>query len=155
MYRDTLRQQVTSLIEPIILQHGYELVELQLQQQKGRYFIRLYVDTSEGLSLGDCQRLSIEIGQLLDKEDVIPTAYMLEVSSPGLDRPLRTPRDFQRQHHRLVTVLLHTPFMAETRYTGRIVAVTQTDLALDRAPGPPLSIPFSHIDHGVVEIEFK
>lgn len=155
MYRETLHQDVANLIEACLAQQGFELVELQMQQQRGRCLIRLYVDTDDGVSLEDCQKLSFDIGQILDDADIMPNAYVLEVSSPGLDRPLRTVRDFQRQCNRLVRVFLHTPLLGKMQYIGRIITVTQDDLLLHIAPNVPLSLSFSQINHGVIELEFK
>lgn len=155
MYRETLFQSVTDILEPLLEAQGVELVELQLQPQKGRWLVRVFVDAEGGISLEDCRHLSLDIGQILEAEELIPTSYVLEVSSPGLDRPLRTPRDFRRQHQRLVTVFLHTPIAGATRYTGRVAAVTRDHLVLHEPPDAPLEIPLPQIDHGVVELEFK
>lgn len=155
MYRETLAQNLTELIEPLLQARGVDLVELQLRQQKGAWLVRIFVDTEGGISLDDCRIVSLEIGQILDAEDLIPESYVLEVSSPGLDRPLRTPRDFQRQMRRLVTVFLRTPLQEKTQYTGRVAAVAETSLVLHQPPEAPIEIPLTHIDHGIVELEFK
>jgi ribosome maturation factor RimP len=155
MYRDMLSQSVTDLLEPILEAQGFELVELRVQQRQGRWLVRIYTDGEDGISLEDCRRLSLEIGRVLDIEDVIPAPYVLEVSSPGLDRPLRTARDFRRQNRRMVTVFLHAPFMGRTQYTGRVAEVADTHLVLHMPPDTPCEIPLSQIDHGVVELEFK
>lgn len=155
MYRETLFQSVTDILEPLLEGQGVELVELQLQPQKGRWFVRVFVDAEGGISLEDCRHLSLDIGQVLEAEELIPTSYVLEVSSPGLDRPLRTPRDFRRQQHRLVTLFLNAPIAGVARYTGRVAIVTLDHLVLHEPPDTPLEIPLSQIDRGVVELEFK
>lgn len=155
MYRETLLQGMTSIIEPFLQAHGFELVELQVQQRKGSWFVRIFVDAAGGISLEDCQRLSREIGQLLEAEESLSSSYVLEVSSPGLDRPLRTARDFLRQHQRLVKVFLHTSWLEKRQYLGRVASVTEEHLVLEVPPEPPLMIPLSLIDHGMVELEFK
>ena len=155
MYRETLVQNITNLLEPMLQEQGFELVELQLQQRKGAWLVRVFVDAEGGISLDDCRTLSLELGQVLDAEDLIPESYVLEVSSPGLDRPLRTPRDFQRQLQRMVTVFLHTPLLGKTQYTGRVAAVAADSLVLHQPPDTPCEIPLTHIDHGIVELEFK
>jgi len=155
MYREMLHQSVADLIEPLLQTQGFELVELQLQQRKGQWLVRVFADAEGGISLEDCRRLSLEIGQVLDAEDLIAASYVLEVSSPGLDRPLRTARDFQRQRQRMVTVFLRSPLMGKTTYTGRVAAVTEVDLVLHVPPDTPLTIPLPQVDHGVVELEFK
>jgi ribosome maturation factor RimP len=155
MYRDMLFQKVTDFLEPLLQVQGFDLVELQLQQRKGRWLVRIFVDTEEGISLEDCHRLSLELGQALDAEDLIPASYVFEVSSPGLDRPLRTARDFRRQLHHMVTVFLHMPLCEKTQFTGRLVSVADMYVVLHNPPETPFEIPLSHIDHGIVELEFK
>ena len=155
MQREKLSQQVSEAITPFLDAHGFEFIELQLQQHKGRWLVRLFVDNNGGISLEDCRSLSFEIGQLLDAENLIPASYVLEVSSPGLDRPLKNLRDFRRQGQRMVTVFLHSPYLDETRYTGRVVAVTESHLSLYIDTETPVTIPFQSIDYGVVELEFK
>jgi ribosome maturation factor RimP len=150
-----LFQSVTDLIGPLLKAQGFELVELQLQRNKGRWLVRVFADGEDGISLEDCRRLSLEIGHVLDTEDLIPSSYVLEVSSPGLDRPLRTARDFRRQCRRMVTVFLHAPLMGRTQYTGRVAEVAETHLVLHRPPDTPCEIPLTQIDHGIVELEFK
>ena len=150
-----LFQSVTDLVEPLLRAQGFELVELQMQQRKGRWLVRVFVDAEGGISLEDCRRLSLDIGQMLDTENLIPASYVLEVSSPGLDRPLRTARDFLRQCRRMVTVFLRTPLMGKTQYTGRISAVADAHLVLHMPPDMPFAIPLTQVDHGLVELEFK
>jgi ribosome maturation factor RimP len=155
MYRDMLLQSVTDFVEPLLQVQGFDLVELQLHQRKGRWLVRVFVDTEGGISLEDCHRLSLELGQVLDAEDLIPAPYVLEVSSPGLDRPLRTAQDFRRQQQHLVTIILRIPLFDKTRYTGRVTSVADTHVVLYNPPDTLLEIPLSHIEYGVVELEFK
>jgi len=155
MYRETIRQDIVGIVEPLLQTQGFELVELQLQQRKGQWLVRVFADAEGGISLEDCQRLSRDIGQAFEVENLIATSYVLEVSSPGLDRPLRTARDFQRQRQRMVTVFLKFPHMGQVQQTGRVAAVTASHLVLHLPPDTPLTIPFPQIDYGVVELEFK
>ncbi len=155
MYRTTLSQQMHDLLTPFFQEQGYELIELQLQQRKGRWLVRLFADTEGGISLEDCRKLSVDIGQLLEAADIIDAAYVLEVSSPGLDRPLKTRRDFQRQLQRMVTIFLSSPFEDQVQYTGRLIAAAETYIILHLPPETPLTIPLSLIKHGIIELEFK
>ena len=155
MYRETIRQSIAEIVEPLLQTQGFELVELQLQQRKGQWLIRVFADAEGGISLEDCQRLSRDIGLAFDAEDLIAASYVLEVSSPGLDRRLRTARDFQRQRQRMVTVFLNSPHMGQAQQTGRVAAVTASHLVLHLPPAIPLTIPLPQIDYGVVELEFK
>jgi ribosome maturation factor RimP len=155
MQHETLSQNVSEAIKSFLDAQGVEFVELQLQQHKGRWLVRVFVDNNGGISLEDCRNLSFEISQLLDAEDLIPASYVLEVSSPGLDRPLKNLRDFQRQCQRMVTVFLHSPYLDKAQYTGRVAAVTESHLFLHSDTETPIAIPFQSIDHGAVELEFK
>jgi ribosome maturation factor RimP len=155
MYRGMLLQSVTDLVQPLLQAQGFDLVELQLQQRKGQWLVRVFADVEGGISLEDCQKLSREIGQMLEAEDLIPSPYVLEVSSPGLDRPLRTAQDFRRQYRHMVTIFLHTPLQGKVTYTGRVAAVAETHLVLHMPPDTPCEIPLTHIHHGMVELEFK
>lgn len=156
MQRETIQQTVVSLIEPLIVGQGLELVDLEIQPRRGQWLVRIYADAEGGIGLEDCRRLSREIGEVLDAADaVIPASYRLEVSSPGLDRPLRTRRDFQRQSQRLVRVFLHTPMDGQAQYVGRVLAVTGEQLMLQVSAEAPLVLPLASIERGVVELEFR
>src|SRR5882672_9866107 len=108
---EMIYQSIVEIIEPLLQRQGFEFVELQLHQQRGQWLIRVFADIMGGISLEDCQRLSLEIGQAFEVGVLLSTSYVLEVSSPGLDRPLYTARDFQRQCQRMVKVFLNSPLI--------------------------------------------
>ena len=91
-----LREKLIALTEPLLGQLGYELVDLEFAPGRAHALLRIFIDRPEGVGLDDCERVSREISALFDVEDPVPTGYTLEVSSPGLDRVLRTPAHFQR-----------------------------------------------------------
>lgn len=88
--------QVRGLVEPILDQKGMELVDIEYRMERGRWVLRLFIDKEGGVTLDDCSDVSGEVGVILDVRDIIPHSYNLEVSSPGLDRPLVKERDFLR-----------------------------------------------------------
>jgi len=90
------------LLEPALEGQGYELVDLEYRREERGWVVRLFIDSESGVNLDDCVRVSREIGVLLEVEDLIPQAYNLEVSSPGMDRVLKKPRDFERFAGQLV-----------------------------------------------------
>lgn len=155
MQRETIQHTIASLLEPLLSAQGFELVDLQVQPRRSQWLVRLFVDTPGGIGLEDCRRLSGEIGHLLDADDLIPVSYRLEVSSPGLDRPLHTVRDFQRHMQRLVRVFLRAPVDDQVQYVGRVVEVTADHLLLQVSPEALRVLPFALIDHGTVEVEFR
>jgi ribosome maturation factor RimP len=106
MLRDTL----AALLAPLVEGLGYELWELEYSPGRGHGLLRLYIDATAGITLDDCERVSRAASELLDAEDPVPGQYTLEVSSPGLERPLRTARQFAR-------------FVGETVYVETVQAV--------------------------------
>jgi ribosome maturation factor RimP len=127
----TLRERLIALIEPLIGGLGYELVDLEHTAGRGSAVVRLFIDRSEGVGLTDCERVSREVSALLDVEDPIPTAYSLEVSSPGFDRVLRTQAHFARFVGARVAVELAVPREGRRRYTGTLLSADEAGIALE------------------------
>jgi ribosome maturation factor RimP len=140
----TLRERLIALIEPLIGRLGYELVELEQTSGRGSAVVRLFIDSPEGVGLKDCERVSREVSALLDVEDPIPTAYSLEVSSPGFDRVLRTPAHFARFVGSRVAVELAAPRDGRRRYTGTLLGVEDPGIALE-VDGQRVAIAFAEI----------
>ncbi len=105
----SIAEKVTSLVEPVLARDGYELVEVEWLRQGGRWTLRLFIDKAGGVQIDDCQAVSRTVEPMLDVEDFIEPAYDLEVSSPGLDRPLRKPKDFERFAGQRVQVKAYGP----------------------------------------------
>jgi ribosome maturation factor RimP len=91
-----LREKLTSLIEPLLSREGFELVEIEVLGAGPGTIVRIFIDKPGGVTLDDCASISEAVSAMLDVEDPIASAYHLEVSSPGLDRPLRKPEDYDR-----------------------------------------------------------
>jgi len=128
---ETLRERLIALIEPVVARMGYELVELEYTAGRAHAVLRLYIDRDAGVGLDDCERVSREVSSLLDVEDPIPSAYTLEVSSPGFDRVLRTRTHFGRFVGSRVFVELKEPRDGRRRYTGTLVQVDDSGIALE------------------------
>ncbi len=96
MAQSMLLDRLYDIIEPIAADYGLELVDVQYRQEQHGWVLRIIIYKEEGVSVDDCAKISRETGHVLDVEDVIPYKYHLEVSSPGLERPLTTTRDFER-----------------------------------------------------------
>jgi ribosome maturation factor RimP len=124
----TLRERLIALIEPVVVDLGCELVDLDLSPG----LVRVFVDRAVGVRIEDCERVSRVISALLDVEDPMPTAYTLEVSSPGFDRVLRTSAHFERFVGARVWVELKVPREGgRRRYTGRLAAVQDEGITLE------------------------
>jgi ribosome maturation factor RimP len=139
-----LREKLIALTEPLLGQLGYELVDLEYSPGRMRAQLRLLIDRTGGIGLDDCERVSREISALLDVEDPVPTGYALEVSSPGLDRVLRTPAHFQRFVGERVRVELLNPRDGRRRYTGRLAALNDAGIELE-VDGAMVAVPFAQI----------
>src|SRR6202047_239574 len=127
----TLRERLIALIEPVLVRLGYELVELEYAAGRSQAVVRIFIDKPDGITVEDCERVSREVAALLDVDDPIPTAYTLEVSSPGFDRLLRTPAHFERFVGSRVFVELKAPRAGRRRYTGTLLTVDDTGIALE------------------------
>lgn len=103
--RDSIVRIVSSFARPIVDEAGFELVDLELAGRQGSYVLRLLIDKPGGVTINDCAQVNRELSSLLDLEDPIPSRYTLEVSSPGLDRPFKTEKDFRRALGKWVKVV--------------------------------------------------
>lgn len=140
----TLRERLIALIEPLLARLGYELVELEHSAGRSQAVLRLFIDRPAGVGIGDCERVSREVAALLDVEDPIPTAYTLEVSSPGFDRVLRTAAHFERFVGSRVFVELKAPRSGRRRYTGVLQAVSGSGIELE-VDRQKVEVPFGEI----------
>ena len=127
----TLRERLIALIEPVLGRMGYELVELEYSAGRSHAVVRLFIDREAGVTLDDCAQVSREVSTVLDVADPIPSAYTLEVSSPGFDRVLRTEAHFGRYVGSRVFVELKEPREGRRRYTGKLLTVDESGIALE------------------------
>lgn len=149
-----IKERVKNLIEPILLEQGLELVDMEYRREPRGWVLRLYIDKEGGVTLGDCTQVNQELGRLLDVEDFITNSYVLEVSSPGLTRPLKTERDFRKVKSQRVKVRTLEPIMDQREFKGRLLEVSEQGIEIE-ADGKRISIPFSKIGKAHLEIDFK
>lgn len=121
MQQRELITRAWQLLEPELAEQGYELVELELGRQGASPVLRVFIDKAGGgITLDDCAEVSQFLSPLLDKVDLIDERYMLEVSSPGIDRPLRKPSDFKRFEGEPIRLRSHAPVNGRSRFKGRL-----------------------------------
>lgn len=125
------REELWALLEPTVEAMGYELIEVELRLSPKRSLVRLYIDGSDGIDLSDCERVSHQASGLLDLEDPLPGAYTLEVSSPGLDRPLVKVSHFRRFIGKRVKVRTALPIEGRRNFTGYLVKVGDDSIEVD------------------------
>jgi ribosome maturation factor RimP len=127
-------------------------VEINYRFEGGRVVLRLLVDTASGVTLDELSGLNRSIGALLDEHDVIPERYVLEVSSPGLDRPLKTPADFERVIGRRLKVNLTVPLNDRQEYAGELLNANEEAIVLKMDTGDKLRILLADIARAVQEV---
>ncbi len=145
--------RVHNLANLILSDEGLELVEIQFRREKRGWVLRLFIDKEGGITLDDCANISREIGRLLDIEDFISVPYILEVSSPGLTRPLKDEKDFLKYRGRLIKVKTFSPVEECRQFKGRLLGITDKNIELE-VSGRILHIPLSNVAKANLEIDF-
>ncbi len=123
--------KLTNLLRPLVEDLGYEFVGLEQRRDPKNPVLVLYIDCPDGIAIEDCEKVSREVAALMDVEDPIPGRYSLEVSSPGLDRPLFTLEQFEQFRGELAQVSLYAPSDGRRKFKGRIVAVNGDGVTLE------------------------
>ena len=137
-------RKLNELIEPLVADLGYEFVGLEYRSQPKQSLLRIYIDCEGGVGLQDCESVSREVAALLDVEDPIAGHYNLEISSPGLDRPLFTLAQFARFAGEQVAVTLFAPAQGRRKFQGRILG-TGDGLVTIEHDGAELALAFDNI----------
>jgi ribosome maturation factor RimP len=150
-------QAVREVAERVTGSRGFELVDLEVKQERGGRFVRLYVDKDGGIGLDDLQSVSEEVSAILDAEDPIESSYTLEVSSPGLNRPLKTEADYRRFVGRLLKISSYEPVEGRRHWTGRLASLDGgvVSIRLESEGDREARIPLDKIAHSRLEVEFK
>jgi ribosome maturation factor RimP len=142
-----LDKELQKLLGPVVMALGYELVGVErLSQGHSNALLRVYIDSSEGIKLSDCERVSYQISGVLEVQDPIPGSYTLEISSPGLDRPLFTLDHFMRFIGHKIRVRLTRPLLnAQRNFTGTLQRVEDHNVIIVM-DGIEYSLPYDQID---------
>lgn len=144
---------VQNLVESVLAELGLELVELQYRREPVGFVLRIIIHKPEGVGLTDCEAVSRQVAHLLEVEDLIDHAYHLEVSSPGLDRPLKTEKDFLRCRGQKVKVITLVPIGTQNTLIGLIADAREGKLLL-QIETEVLAIPYEQISKAKLVIEF-
>lgn len=143
---------VQELIEPAVTALGFELWGVQLLSQGRHSTLRVFIDSPEGINVEDCAAVSHQVSGILDVEDPIKSQYTLEVSSPGIERPLFTLAQYQRYIGEEISVRLRVPFEGRRKFSGLLTAIEADDIVL-RVDDEEYLLPFDTIDRA--NIVFK
>lgn len=123
-------ERVRFLADPIVSSAGMELVEVQYRREARGWVLRLLIDKEGGVTLDDCTLISREVGRNLDVEDFISTPYTLEVSSPGLNRPLKTERDYLKYRGHLIRVKTFSPVGNRRQFKGKLLGISNREIEI-------------------------
>ena len=153
MELNNIKEKVREIVEPVINALNVELDDIELTKMRGKALLRVFIDKEGGVSIDDCERVSHEVEAVLDVEDPIPYSYVLEVSSPGLDRPLKAPKDFKRFTGRSVRVVTHESVCKQTFFVGKIAEAFDDEIVLLLPQNKEVTIPYKNISRARLEVE--
>ena len=139
---------------PVIEDMGFELAEVRFVMEAGRWRLQFFIDREGGVGINDCERVSREVETLLEVENVVEGAYVLEVSSPGLDRPLHTPGDFKRFAGRLAKVRTKELIGGQKVFNGRIDEPAEAGFNIITEGGKVVHIGYEQVEKARLEVEF-
>ena len=128
--REEIEKKTEDLVQPILDTGGYELVDIEYVKEGANRYLRIYADKEGGISIDDCVAISRSLEAKLDEEDFIEDAYILEVSSPGLGRPLKKEKDFARSIGKNVEVKLYQPMDGEKELQGELIRYSADDVTI-------------------------
>lgn len=128
-------QKVLPLLEPIIEENGLELVDLEFVKEGVNWYLRVYIDKEGGVTIDDCEGVSRTLEAKLDAEDPIEQAYILEVSSPGIDRPLKKEADFVKYQGEIIDVKLYKPQDGSKQFQGKLLGLEDGVLSIEEETG--------------------
>jgi ribosome maturation factor RimP len=152
---EELLKSVASLSEQAAAETGIEIADVEVRGAGKSRLLRIYIDRPGGVSHGDCQLISERLGALLDEHDtLVEDSYTLEVSSPGVDRALKKPRDFERSMGQKIKVALREPVNGQRRVEGTVAAVAESAIEIETAPGERMTIPLAQIQKANLKFEW-
>jgi len=146
-------ERVKELISSYLEENNIELVDVTYKREQGGMTLRLLVDTPEGITIAECEALNNYLSERLDKENVIEEHYLLEVSSPGLDRPIATDRDFACSMGKVLDITTYEPVDAKRTHAGRLIGMDKDNIVVE-SKGISTVIPKLKIAKAKRKIEF-
>jgi ribosome maturation factor RimP len=143
--------EIQAIAQDVVESEGLDLIDVEFKPGRTRSLLRIYIDKEGGVTLNDCENVSRQVGTVLDVKDVVKSAYVLEVSSPGLDRPLRTDRDYRRAIGKTLKLYLLMDDQKASQVIGKLLEANQENLVIEEN-GKPRTIPRNDVKRAVHEI---
>ena len=151
----SVAERIHEIAEQAAIDHGLELVHAEVAGPEGHPIVRVFIDKPGGVTHDDCSDVSIQIGTVLDVEDFIHSAYTLEVSSPGLERGLYKPADYERFAGSQAKLKTRTPVKNQRNFRGQIVGIENQDVVFDDRTSGRITIPFAEIAKANLEVDVE
>jgi ribosome maturation factor RimP len=141
----SIAEGLTQLVEPMLNAQGVELVDLTYRREAPGWVLRIYIEKPGGINLSDCETWSDEIGRMLDEKKLLDTSYTLEVSSPGINRPLKKQVDFERFSGERIEIKLFAPLTGRRHFLGILRGFKEGKVLIEDHTGLPFEIPLGDI----------
>lgn len=154
MVRRKTAEIVEEMALPVVQEAGLELVDVEYVKEGGHWYLRIFIDKPGGVGIEDCRYVSLKLDKLLDEKDLIPQAYSLEVSSPGINRPLKKPADYNRYKGRMATITTYQPIEGRKKFSGRLAGIQDHNVVMDTDGSEQLLIPIAQVALAQLEVEF-
>ena len=153
--KDSVLAKVVEIVDRVGVSEGLEIVDVELKGGGASRFLRIYIDKPEGVTHNDCEKVSHQVGTILDEEDVIPgSLYKLEVSSPGVERKLSKPRDLERFIGQKVKVSLKEPVENQKRWEGALISFAAGVITLRTTSGNDISFSLDQVTQANLKFEW-
>ena len=133
--RESYEQKTEEILNPIVEEYGFELVDVEYVKEGSTWYLRAYIDKPGGICIDDCEAVSRRLSDILDEKDYIDDAYILEVSSPGLGRPLRKEKDFRRSLGEEVEVRTYRMIEKQKEFTGILKEYDEKTVTIEEDGG--------------------
>jgi ribosome maturation factor RimP len=147
-----LKNKIVEIINPVIENMNVDLEDVELIKMGRKVRLKVFIDKEGGVNLDDCEQVSREIGAQLDVEDPIPYSYTLEVSSPGLDRPLKKPEDFKKFCGKNARVITLSPIEKQTFFVGKIIEADDNEVVLLLPKEKRVALQYKNISRARLEV---
>ncbi len=150
--RESYEQKTEEILNPILEEYGFELVDVEYVKEGGTWYLRAYIDKPEGISIDDCEAVSRRLSDILDEKDYIDGAYILEVSSPGLGRPLKKEKDFKRSLGEEVEIRTYRMIERQKEFTGILKGYDENTVTIEEDGGNART--FEKADIALIRLAF-
>lgn len=149
--KENYESKAEALVLPILEQNQFELVDVEYVKEGSNWYLRYYIDKTGGINIQDCELVSRALSELLDKDDFLPEAYILEVSSPGLGRPLKKEKDFLRNMGKEVEIRTYKAIQHEKEFYGNLKAYDEETVTIENENGEQV---FDRKDIALIRLAF-